>query len=410
MTWKRTFCIFVFGGSVGWCVSCGSSSGPATNAGSAQAASAGTPTVEVTQVTSRKLALTARLPGELQPYEAVAMYPKVTAFVDAISVDRGSHVKKGQLLVRLVAPEIAAQRAEAQSKLQAAVAQRAEAAAKLASEESTYERLKSAAATPGVVAGNDLEVAQKAVDGNRARLDGARESEDAAKSALRSLTDIQEYLQVRAPFDGVVTERNVHPGALVGPTTGSSSGVPLLRVEQIARLRLVVPVPEKYAAGMTEGAKVEFSVPAFPNQTFTGTVARIARSVDVKTRTMPVELDVTNPKGRLASGMFPEVLWPVHRSEATLFVPTSSIARTTEATFVVRIRDGAAEWVNVKTGEVDGKLTEIFGDLHAGDAVAARGTDELRPGTHVTAKPVVPEAPAGPKSISQQICQHLLVS
>src|SRR6266478_1963769 len=397
MTWERSLSIFLCGGIVGLCVSCGSSSGPTTSAGSAQAASASTPTVEVTQVTSRKLAITVRLPGELQPYEAVAVYPRVTAFVYSISVDRGSIVKKGQLLARLVAPEIASESAEAQSKLQAAVAQRAEAGAKLASEESTYERLKSASATPGVVAGNDLEVAQKAVEGNRARLEAAREGEEAAKSALRSLTEIQEYLQVRAPFDGVVTERNVHPGALVGPTTGSNSSVPLLRVEQIARLRLVVPVPEKYAAGLTEGAKVDFSVSAFPNQTFTGTVARIARSVDVKTRTMPVELDVTNPKGLLASGMFPEVLWPVHRSEATLFVPASSVARTTEATFVVRIHDGTAEWVNVQTGEVDGKLVEVFGDLHPGDEVASRGTDELRPGTRVGVKPPPAESQGSPK-------------
>ena len=95
--------------------------------------------------------------------------------------------------------------------------------------------------------------------------------------------------------------------------------------------------------------------------------------------------------------MFPEVLWPVRRSEATLFVPVSSVARTTEATFVVRIRDGTAEWVKVKTGEVDGKLIEIFGDLHAGDAVAARGTDELRPGMRVNTKPVAPDVPGAPK-------------
>jgi membrane fusion protein (multidrug efflux system) len=121
------------------------------------------------------------------------------------------------------------------------------------------------------------------------------------------------------------------------------------------------------------GAKVEFTVPAFPNQTFGGTVARIARSVDVKTRTMPVELDVRNGDGRLASGMFPEVLWPVRRSDPTLFVPTSAVARTTEATFVVRIRNGSPEWVNVRTGEVDGKLKLVLparkgneGDSHVG--------------------------------------------
>src|SRR5262249_5814357 len=152
-------------------------------------------------------------------------------------------------------------------------AQRIEAEAKLAADDSTYQRLKTASATPGVVAGNDLEVAQKAVDADRARVQSARESAEAAKAALRSITEIEGYLQVRAPFDGVVTERNVHPGTLVGPVPSSGSATPLLRVETVTRLRLVVPVPERYLAGMAEGAKVQFAVPAYPNQTFSGTVA-----------------------------------------------------------------------------------------------------------------------------------------
>jgi multidrug efflux pump subunit AcrA (membrane-fusion protein) len=101
---------------------------------------------------------------------------------------------------------------------------------------------------------------------------------------------------------------------------------------------------------------------------------------------MPVELDITNSDGHLASGMFPDVVWPVSRSQPTLFVPTSAVARTTEATFVVRIRNGTTEWVNVQGGEVDGKQTEVFGDLRDGDEVAVRGTDELRSGTHVTTR------------------------
>ena len=343
------------------------------------------PTVEVTRVVSTKISVTVPLPGELQPYEVVAIFPKVTAFVDWIGVDRGSVVKTGQLMARLIAPEIAAQRAEAQSKLQAAEAQRAEAEAKLASDQNTYDRLKSASATPGVVAGNDLVVAQKAVDGDRARLEATHQSAQAAKSALKSVADIEGYLQVKAPFDGIVTERNVHPGALVGPAV-TSAAAPLLKVEKTARLRLVVPVPEKYVAGMAEGAKVEFSVPAFPAETFSGTIARISHSIDVKTRTMPVELDVTNADGRLAAGMFPEVMWPVHRSEPTLVVPTSAVARTTEGTFVVRVNQGQTEWVTVQPGEVDGKLIEVFGKLQVGDEVAKRGTDELRPGTRVTVR------------------------
>jgi len=366
------------------CGACGSS--PSTSTPNPNAQNVAAPSVEVVRVASRKLAISVRLPGELQPYEVVAVYPKVPAFVDTISVDRGSVVKSGQLMARLVAPELAAQRAEAQSKLQGAEAQRVEAEAKLASDDGTYQRLKTASSTPGVVAGNDLEIAQKAVEGDRARLEAVRKSVQAAEASLKSISEIESYLQIRAPFDGVVTERNVHPGALVGPSGSSGNQLPLVRVEQTSRLRLVVPVPEKYVADMANGAKVEFAVPAYPNQTFSGTVARVARSVDVKTRTMPVELDVRNLDRRLASGMFPEVLWPVRRSEPTLFVPNSTVARTTEATFVVRIRNGNPEWVNIRTGELDGKLIEIFGDVHEGDEVALRGTDELRPGTRVNAQ------------------------
>lgn len=373
--------ILCFSAIVAFCSSCSSNSGsPSANT---TTAAQPVPTVDVVKVASHKLSISIRLPGELQPYEVVAVYPKVTAFVDSIRVDRGSIVKSGQLMARLVAPELAAQRAEAQSKLHSAEAQRVEAEAKLASDQGTYERLKAASATPGVVAGNDLEVAQKAVEADHARVDATRESAQAARAALNSITEIEGYLQVRAPFDGVVTERNVHPGALVGPAGSSGAQAPMVRVEQANRLRLVVPIPEKYAAGTVNGAKVEFTVPAFPNQTFSGTVSRIAHAVDVKTRTMPVELDVNNGDRRLSPGMFPEVLWPVRRSEPTLFVPTSAVARTTEATFVVRIRNGNAEWANVSTGEVEGKLIEVFGDVREGDEVAVRGTDELRPGTRV---------------------------
>jgi membrane fusion protein, multidrug efflux system len=382
----RAIFIVALGGTISLCSSCSSNSVSSESKSNAQASSTPTPTVEVAAVESRELAIAVRLPGELQPYEQVAVFPKVTAFVDSISVDRGSVVKIGQVMIKLIAPEIAAQRAEAQSKLQATEAQRIEAEAKLAADESTYQRLKTASATPGVVAGNDLEVTQKAVDADRGRVQSALESAEAAKAALRSISEVEGYLQVRAPFNGVVTERNVHPGTLVGPVTASGPASPLVRVETTARLRLVVPVSEKYVAGMAEGAKVQFSVPAYPNQTFSGVIARIAHSVEPKTRTMPVELDVNNSTRRLAAGMFPEVLWPVRRSEPTLFVPISTVARTMEATFVVRIRDGKTEWVNVQTGELDGKSIEVFGDLRAGDQVALRGTDELRSGTKVVAK------------------------
>jgi membrane fusion protein, multidrug efflux system len=388
MSMKR-ICVCLACAGISFSVSCESKSG-ASQSGSqrdgsaqgAQSGQSGLQTIEVAKVISQKLSLTVRLPGELQPYEVVDIYPKVTGFIDSITVDRGSVVTAGQLMVKLVAPEIAAQRAEAQSKLQAADAQRIEAEAKLASDEGTYQRLKTASATPGVVAGNDLEVAQKAAEADRARLQAAREAADAAKAAFKSITEIEQYLQIRAPFDGRVTLRNEHPGALVGP----NSTQPIVRVEKVSRLRLVLPVPENYVGGTVQGAKVQFTVPAYPGEKFAGTIARIADSLDVKTRTMPVELDVINASGRLAPGMYPEAEWPVRRARSTLFVPASAVARTNESTFVIRIRDGNAEWVKIQTGEIDSKLVEAFGDLREGDQIALRGTDELRPGTKVSPK------------------------
>jgi membrane fusion protein (multidrug efflux system) len=106
---------------------------------------------------------------------------------------------------------------------------------------------------------------------------------------------------------------------------------------------------------------------------------------------MPVELDVNNADAGLSSGMFPEVVWAVCQTGPFLFVPVSAVVRTTEATFVVRIRDGNTEWVNVQTGELDGKSIEAIGGLRDGDEIAAQGTDELRPGTHVAAKQIPAE-------------------
>src|SRR5215510_1823387 len=136
----RILLILVVAATSGWCASCGSN----TNSSTKAASTAATPTVEVAKVSSKRLSITTRLPGELLAYEEVAVFPKVTAYVDSISVDRGSRVRSGQVMARLVAPELAAQRVEAQSKLQAAEAQRVEADAKLASDEGTYQRLKAA--------------------------------------------------------------------------------------------------------------------------------------------------------------------------------------------------------------------------------------------------------------------------
>jgi len=355
------------------------------------APAAGPQTVDVVRVVERPIDVTLAMPGQLDPYETVAVYPKATAFVKTVRVDRGSHVRTGELMAELEAPELVAQRAEAQSKLHAAEAQLAVARSKADADASTYDKLKAAAATPGVVAGNDLVLAQKALEADHSQSAAAQQTAEAARQALQSITQLEAYLRVTAPFDGVVTERNVHPGTLVGPNSGTVA-TPMLRVVDVDRLRLVVPVPEAYTAGVTAGGTVTFTVPAYPGQTFSGTVARIADAIDVKTRTMAVELDVRNRDGRLTPGTFCQVQWPVRRPTMSLWVPSGSIGSTTDRTFVVRIRNGKIEWVDVRTGLASGPLVEVFGDLQAGDTVAARGTDEIKPGTEVRVKEIIPAA------------------
>jgi membrane fusion protein (multidrug efflux system) len=348
------------------------------------APAAAPPAVEVFRVTSKAVERQVKLPGEFQPYLAVPIYAKLPGFVKRVAVDRGSTVKTGQVLVTLEAPEMQAQIVEAQAKAQAIGLQRAEAEAKLAAAQSTYDRLKAASATPGVVAENDVVVAQKNAEAAQALVRSYDDSIKAAQAQVQSVKDLEQYLTLKAPFDGIITERNVHPGALVGPGNGST---PLLRLHQVSRLRLVVAVPEALVGAMVKGARVPFTVPAYPGETFYGLANLMSHDLDEKTRTMAVELDVKNSDLRLSAGMYPEVQWPVRRPQPSLLVPPTSIVTTTERTFVVRVSNGVAQWVNVSRGARVGDLIEVFGALKDGDTIVRRGTDEIREGAKVNVQP-----------------------
>jgi RND family efflux transporter MFP subunit len=274
-------------------------------------------------VISRPVSRTVELPGEISPYLSVSLRARVPGYVDRVLVDRGALVKKGDLLVQLSAPEMASRIAEAESKVQAARSDKVQAEAQVAAAQSTYERLKKAAEVPGAIAGNELVQAEKQVQAGQALVQAREQAVRAAEAAAAAARDFEAYLKITAPFEGVVTERLVHPGTLVGPDSGA-----LLALEQLSRLRLVVPVLEEDVGGVVAGASVTFRVPAYPEQTFSGRVARSAHSLDPKSRSMAVELDVMNRSGALAPGMYATVKWPVRRARPALFVPKTSVAST----------------------------------------------------------------------------------
>jgi len=333
--------------------------------------------IELAPVVAKAVSRTIELPGELQPFLAASLHAKVPGFVERVLVDRGSPVKQGELLAELNAPEMKARIAEAESKVQAAESDRVQAEAQLGAAQSTYDRLKKASETPGAIAGNELVQAEKMVEAAQAQVRSRQQASEAAQATAKAEKDLEDYLRITAPFDGVVTERLVHPGALVGPGADAT----LLVIQQVSHLRLVVAVPEEVVGGIVRGAKVEFHVPAYPERSYSGSVARIPHALDSRTRTEAVELDVANRDGTLAPGMYPTVKWPVRRARPALLVPKTAVVTTTERTFVVRERSGRAEWVDVKKGAADGDLIEVTGSLQAGDRVARRATDEIREGS-----------------------------
>jgi len=344
-------------------------------------------TVDVVAVASQKLATVFTLPAQLVPFETVDIYPKVTGFIETIRVDRGSRVRKGELIIRLSAPELVAQRAQAESALRATESQLITAKAKLAADKGTYLHLASAARTPGVVAENDVMVAGETASADQGQVQSAENNVAAARDALRSVAQLESYLNMYAPFDGIVSTRNLHPGALVGPASGQSGTMPIVQIVDTGHLRLVVPIPEAYVGEMQVGQQVAFTARAYPGQTFHAPIARISHDVDLNTRTMPVELDVHSTDGRLSPGSFSSVQWPVHRAAPTMFVPVSAVTNDQQRTFVERVRNGKTEWVDVVTGlSVNGNI-EVFGDLKPGDVVIRNATDAIRPGQQVKARP-----------------------
>jgi membrane fusion protein (multidrug efflux system) len=183
------------------------------------------------------------------------------------------------------------------------------------------------------------------------------------------------------------TQRNLHPGALVGPTSCQGEAQPIVKIESVSRLRLVVPVPEAYVGGVQEGRQVAFSVPAYPGRTYRASITRISHDINQNTRTIQVELDLHNANSQITPGTNTSVEWPIHGSYATLFVPSSAMTTDLHRTFVIRARQGKSEWVDVKTcATVNGK-TEVFGELQPADVVVANATDSIRSGIDISAQP-----------------------
>ncbi len=317
--------------------------------------------LDAVYVTATQPAESLSLPGELESYFQTDISPRVSAYVQRLHADIGDHVRQGQRLADLDAPELTAALNEALSKQKAAEAV-------FQSSRGTYQRLHQTARTAGAVSPLQLAQARTQVVTDSLNVAAARSHYNAAKQ----MTD---YLHLNAPFAGVITERNLSPGAAVG--TGGPGTLPLFKLRQLSRLRLRVAVPEAYVAEVHQGSPVQFSVKSFPGRTFTGRITRIAGSVQAATRSEQVEIDIPNAKEELKPGMFASASLPIMRPQSSIFVPKSAIVTTAERTYVIRVTQGHASLVDIQQGDENNGQVQVFGKLKAGDVVLRTGTEDV---------------------------------
>jgi RND family efflux transporter MFP subunit len=368
-------------------------------------------TVAVAKATKEPMAQDLVLTAEFKPYQEVEVMAKVSGYIKKMNVDVGDWVQQGQVLATLEVPEMqddlvrilaAIERSKADVERAKNEVQRAEAAYQLA--KLTSERLTAVFQTkPGMVAQQEVDDAQ-----GKARV--AASQVDAAKSALSSALKavevneadaakartLQSYLQVVAPFAGVVSKRYADNGGLIQAGTSShTQAMPLVRLSQNSTLRLVLPVPESAVSQVRVGAPVEIRVQSL-GRTFPGRVSRISERVNTVTRTMDTEVDVPNPKSTLVPGMFAEAVITLKEIPKALAVPVGAVDHEGERLSVMLVKaDNTLERRVIQGGLETPLYREVVSGLKEGDAVVIGRRDQLKPGQAVETKEVSLEAEGG---------------
>lgn len=334
-----------------------------SNSSKSDATAEVTDTVPVFIIASSDVTKSIELPAELLPYETADLTAKVEGYIKEIRVDIGDKVHKGQTLAVIDAPEVRTKSAEYQSALSSAQS-------RFQSSKDVYERLYKAsqAKTAGIVAPVDLEKSR-----NQKLADSA--AYQSAKSLAQSYREVAGYLIITAPFNGVVTVRNADRGALVGQTA------PIFTVQNTRTLRLRVAVPETYISAGTVDKEVKFRVQSNPNKSFAAQLVRKSGAIDPKNRTETWEYRFVNANNELKAGSFAYVKLNLQRGMPSFVIAPSAIATNQERKFVIAVKNGKIEWVDVRQGMSTEKGIEIFGEIKNGDTLVVRATDERKPGS-----------------------------
>ena len=365
------------------------------------------PEVGVVKVTRKDLSDTLQIASEFLPFQDVNVYAKVSGYIRKLYVDWGTHVHAGQLLAELEIPEL-----QQQLELDQAAVRRAEhdlartkeevnqANSKFTVSDLTYQRLATVMQTkPGLVAQEEVDVANGKNEEARAGVSAAKSAEAAAeqtlaiaKAALEKDRAFYAYSRITAPFDGVVTEITAYTGALLPAGTSSNKGdQALLHLSQNNLLRLVIPVPERAVGDIRLGENVVVQV-SDNKRALEGKIVSVAGQIDTQTRTMHTEVHVPNAKYELVPGMYATVRIPLHTAKNVLTVPSQVVQASSEGHGNVLVVNSSmkVERRDVTLGLQTATDTEIVSGLQENEMVIFGEQSQYRPGESVKPKVVTP--------------------
>jgi len=321
------------------------------------------------------------LPGDIQAWYAAPIYARVNGYLKKWYFDYGAHVKTGQLLAEIDAPDLDASLIAAEARMNAAKAQVRVREAELQFAKTTYERWQNS--PKGVVSVQETTSKKGDFDSATARLNAALADVNAAQGEVDRLKALESFKSVVAPFDGVVTERNTDIGALInaGSGVGGGSGPVLFRVEDVHKMRIFVQVPQRMSADIREGLSADLHLPQFPDKSFEATVATTARAINQSARTLLVELHVGNPDGVLQPGSYTEVHFKLPPDPNVLSIPTSTLIFRSHGMEVAVIgADNRIELKKISIGRDLGSRVEVLNGLAPSDRVVISPPDSLAAG------------------------------
>jgi RND family efflux transporter MFP subunit len=345
------------------------------------------PTVAVTQPDAKVVNPTIDLPGRLEAYSRAPIFARVSGYLKSWSADIGAHVKAGQVIAEIEAPDLDQQLMQAKADLASA-----EASAKLS--EATLNRRKT------LIASNF--VSMQEIDERTADLSNKNGTVKADQANVERLEALSGYKKITAPFDGIVTARDTDVGALIN--AGGTSGPAMFVVSDIKKLRVYVNVPQNYVPSIKIGAKATITVPEYPNRTFEATVEASAQAVDVSSGTTRMQLGLDNSAGELMPGGYANVRLNLQTNSTPLSIPASALIFNRNGLRVATVGpDDKIAFKDVKIARDLGRTIELASGVSADDRVVVTPPDGISEGDQVRiAGPTAAAKPKLPEKISEK--------